>query len=310
MRTLSSRRRLTAAALVSALAAASFSAYLLGRARAAGAPATAPLTYSGVLTDAAGTPLTGMRNLQVTIWDMAVAGTQQCTVGPAPQALSPGGAFQVVLPPSCTAAVRAAADLWVEVAVDGSPLGRVKLGAVPYAIEADHAVTSDQAASGFQVPGTLSAGSAQVSGNVIVNGVVIRKIARVHGLGPIDSTDNGPVTGRTLTFTKTQAATGIRISYVDDMRINSANGGCRWEIRFNGTSCATPGALIYDTYIGGAAINHHRAVGVFGTCFGLAAGNYNIQVSVGPVPVAAAPAGDCDTGWYNQYWAIEAEEVF
>jgi hypothetical protein len=35
--------------------------------------------------------------------------------------------------------VRAQRDLWVEVLVDGNPIGRSKLGAVPYAIEAQRA---------------------------------------------------------------------------------------------------------------------------------------------------------------------------
>jgi hypothetical protein len=47
-----------------------------------------------------------------------------------------GGAFQVTLPDTCTAAVHANADLWVEVLVSGLAIGRTKLGAVPYAVVA------------------------------------------------------------------------------------------------------------------------------------------------------------------------------
>ena len=64
-------RRLFAAGLASLAAAGMASTYLLGRARAAGAPATQPLTYSGTLTDAAGVPLVGTRSIQIAIWDMA-----------------------------------------------------------------------------------------------------------------------------------------------------------------------------------------------------------------------------------------------
>jgi hypothetical protein len=215
------------------------------------------------------------------------------------------GAFQVVLPAACTTAIHANGDLWVEVFVDGTTLGRTKLGAVPYAVEADHAVRADQSAGDFMVPGTLTATNVQVSGSLI------RKITRVAGDGPEDQTDNGNLVTRTLTFVKTQAATGVRVAYNDNLRVANS-GACRWEILFNGASCAMPGPLGYDVYFGGvAAMNHHRSESVFGTCFGLAAGSYNIQVRVGTVPAASGqPLGDCDTGWYNSYWAIEAEEVF
>jgi hypothetical protein len=299
------RRRLIVAGVVSVLSLGLVSAYLLGRARAAGAPTMQPMTYSGVLTDMSGTPLTGMKNIQITLFDAATMGNQVCSYGPSAVALSSGGAFQAVLPTQCTTAVHGAGDLWVEVFVDGNTLGRTKLGAVPYAIEADHAVNADQAATNFNVPGTLTAVNAQVTGNLI------RKITRAHGLGPGDATDMGQIATRTLSFTKTQAATGIRVAYADDLRVANM-GACQWEIRFNGNSCATPGPLIYDVYYGGVpSMNHHRGEAVFGTCLGLAAGNYNIQIFVGPVGAGAGqPLGDCDTGWYNQYWSIEAEEVF
>jgi hypothetical protein len=54
------------------------------------------------------------------------------------------GRFQLALP-DCQAAVGASPDLWLEAIVDGKSLGRTKLGAVPYAIEASHAVSADSA---------------------------------------------------------------------------------------------------------------------------------------------------------------------
>lgn len=127
------------------------SAYLIGRARAAGVPTVQPLVYSGVLTDANGVPVTDkMRNIQITISDMATAGNQVCSVGPTATALT-AGAFQIPLPAQCVTAIHAAGDLWLEVFVDGASVGgRNKLGAVPYSLEADHAVsaTSAQGATG------------------------------------------------------------------------------------------------------------------------------------------------------------------
>jgi hypothetical protein len=270
-----------------------------------------PLTYSGVLTDVNGVPLTAAsKNIQVTLWDMATAGTQACSTASTATPLA-AGAFQVVLPAACTAAIHTTGDLWVELFVDGASLGRTKLGATPYAIEADHAVTADQSSGGFQVPGTLTAGNAQITGNLSVGGTVIRKIARAAGLGPNDEMDNGPIASRVLAFTKTQAATSIRVGYTDNFRVatpSGVDGACRWEIQFNGVSCAMPGKLIYDQY-SIAAFNQHRPQAVFGTCSGLAAGNYNIQITVSTAPGYLAANSNCYTGWNASYWSIEAEEV-
>ena len=79
------------------VAAGTATGYFAGRARAAGIPAMGPLSYGGVLTDAAGTPLTGSKNIQVVLWDDATAGTQQCSMTPSAQTLV-GGAFRVTLP--------------------------------------------------------------------------------------------------------------------------------------------------------------------------------------------------------------------
>jgi len=311
MRTIMRRRRLIALGMGSLLAVGVGSAYLLGRARAAGAPTMQPLTYSGVLTNTAGVPLTdASKNIQITLWDMATGGTQACSTASTATPLT-AGAFQVVLPPACTTAIHGAGDLWVEVFVDGASVGRTKLGATPYAIEADHAVNADQSAAGFQVPGTLTAGNAQVTGNVNVGGTVVRKIARAHGLGPNEEMDNGAIASRVLTFTKTQAATSIRVSYTDNFSVYTPTGtagACRWEIQFNGVSCATPGKLIYDVYVG-TTFNHHRPASLFGTCSGLAAGTYNIQVTATTAPGYVLANSDCYTGWNAAYWALEAEEV-
>jgi hypothetical protein len=110
-------------------------AYLAGRARAANIPPTAALTYSGVLTDATGVPMTGSVPIQIALWDAATAGNQICVTVSTSQMLV-GGAFQVTLPDTCTAAVHTNSDLWVEVLVSGLAIGRTKLGAVPYAVVA------------------------------------------------------------------------------------------------------------------------------------------------------------------------------
>jgi len=120
--------------------------YLAGRARAA-IPSTEVLTYSAVVTDAAGAPVTGTQNVQLQLWDMATDGNLKCSVGPSMMTLTAVGGFQVTLPANCITAVQATGDLWVEVIVNGESLGRSKLGAVPYAVEAGHALTANMATS-------------------------------------------------------------------------------------------------------------------------------------------------------------------
>lgn len=62
------------------------------------------------------------------------------------------GRFSIPLPDDCTTKVGSNAQVWVEVLVGPmantvASLGRAKLGAVPYAVEADHAVSASSAAT-------------------------------------------------------------------------------------------------------------------------------------------------------------------
>ena len=74
---------------------------------------------------------------------------------------------------------------------------------------------------------------------------------------------------------------------------------------FNEASCAAPGPLAYD-YYDPTGENLIRSQAVVGTCLGLLAGSYTIQVRVGDTP--GYGGGDAYTGW-NSYWSLEAEEV-
>jgi len=114
------------------------------QALAAGVPDVNALTYTGYLETPAGVPVTTLVNLNVSVYDAEVAGNKVCEK--AVMDLAPvAGRFQVELPDTCTAAVKANPNLWVEVLVGGASLGRSKLGAVPYALEAGHATSADSA---------------------------------------------------------------------------------------------------------------------------------------------------------------------
>jgi hypothetical protein len=120
--------------------------YLGGGAYAAGIPTSNALTYAGVLSDPGGVPLTGIKRIQISLFNRATPdGVIQCTAGPEMKTLVAGG-FQMDLT-ACAKAINATPDLWVEVFVDGVSLGRAKLGAVPFALEAGHATASDSASA-------------------------------------------------------------------------------------------------------------------------------------------------------------------
>jgi len=118
--------------------------YYASRARAAGIPQIAALVYSGTLTDGTGRPLTGSRSVQLQIYAAATGGGALCQSTATTVSLV-SGTFRVPLGHDCVAVVHANPDLYIDVLVDGASVGRAKLGAVPYAVEADtaqHAATS------------------------------------------------------------------------------------------------------------------------------------------------------------------------
>ena len=133
---ISNLKRLSVYASIAVVA--STATLLAIRARAAGIPAAAALTYTGYLENPDGTPITGKKSIGLSFYDAATDGTEVCVQKPAD--IEPvAGRFQIALPNKCAAAVQANPDLWVEIEVEGALLGRTKLGAVPYAIEAGRA---------------------------------------------------------------------------------------------------------------------------------------------------------------------------
>lgn len=161
------------AAVAAATIAVGAGAFLAGRARAAGIPASGALTYSGLLQDGAGVPLTGTEYVEVKFWNDAsitAAANLLCDTGTPTGIGLVGGRFSIQLPDDCTARVGTNAQVWAEVLLGSTSntvasLGRAKLGAVPYAVEADHAATATTAASpaaGGQIASAISALQAEV----------------------------------------------------------------------------------------------------------------------------------------------------
>jgi hypothetical protein len=106
-----------------------------------GPPAADPLVYSGMLEEG-GVGVTGPRDIKLNFWSdatLSAPANNKCQTTPAAKISVTSGRFSVPLDASCAAAVKANPDLWVEVIVENQSMGRTKLSAVPFAIEAARA---------------------------------------------------------------------------------------------------------------------------------------------------------------------------
>jgi hypothetical protein len=130
-----SRGRLT---VVTAIVVGFGGGYVYRRATAAGTPAVmGSMTYAGTLYNG-NTPVDGTMNIEVDLWDdpTSTASTNKTCSTLLPNAAVTAGRFRIPLDPACTTAAAAAPNLWSEVLVNGSSLGRTPVTAVPFAAQA------------------------------------------------------------------------------------------------------------------------------------------------------------------------------
>lgn len=114
------------------------------QASAGGVPSTEPMRYSGQLTDA-GAPVTGPREISISLWDHATSADTSnriCDTSPDSPTMVQDGDFSLALNDECAAGIHEHRDVWIEVLVEGESFGREKVGAVPYALQADSARAS------------------------------------------------------------------------------------------------------------------------------------------------------------------------
>jgi len=136
--------------VLGATAAAAALAAIGGVVLAAGTlPAAPMMTYSGVMRDESGTPLSGANKIvQVKLWRGAeTTGDELCKTDPTAVRTDGAGHFSLPLADECVDAIKSHSDAYVEVIVDTESLGTTKLGAVPYAVEATHAAEAAHAAA-------------------------------------------------------------------------------------------------------------------------------------------------------------------
>ena len=115
-------------------------AFTLGRSWASGVPASGALTYSGSLQRPDGSAVTD-EPISIKFWRADGANTPLCVADNQASVRWEGERFSVQLPDQCANAVRDNPDILLEVLVGQAQesLGRAKLGAVPFALEAARA---------------------------------------------------------------------------------------------------------------------------------------------------------------------------
>ncbi len=153
--------------LLGALGCTASIAYFATRASAEGIPSNPPMTYAGILEEN-GSPVTGEVNVTLNLWrhptssflEDLTCSTQQDNVK------VDQGHFRLALSQACVAAIQATPDLWLEVVVNTKFVGRTKLGAVPFAVQAFRSSDIEQPARDSLVPpGTVVAFAGEVAPN-------------------------------------------------------------------------------------------------------------------------------------------------
>jgi hypothetical protein len=200
---------------------------LAEHARAGGIPAANALTYTGYLETPDGAPLTDTVSVSLALWAASSGGKKVCDTG-ATKVTPLAGRFQVQLPEECSQSVHAQPDLWLEASINGTALGRTKLGAVPFAIEADHASNADSAQAADAASGALDDRIKGVEANAAA-AVSRLDAARSVTLRKLDETVDVEVSDNLwvwVTGTDSATAAAGRYSLYTYVNVNAGLTGC------------------------------------------------------------------------------------
>jgi hypothetical protein len=132
--------------LLAVLVVGGFAGFGLRTVLASGIPDMNPLYYSGTLTES-GSLVNGQRAITINLWSDGMTGTTPICQTVVSAAQVTNGRFRIALADACKTALNQNKNAWVEVIDGATTLGRSKIGAVPYAVEADHAPAADHAAT-------------------------------------------------------------------------------------------------------------------------------------------------------------------
>jgi hypothetical protein len=139
-------KRLPTLLALAAIGLAGLAGFGLRTVLASGIPDMSPLYYAGTLTEN-GQVVSGQRAITINLWADGTTGTTPLCQTVASAAQVTNGRFRIALATPCKAALNQNNNAWVEVIEGATTLGRSKIGAVPYAVEADHATDATHAAT-------------------------------------------------------------------------------------------------------------------------------------------------------------------
>jgi hypothetical protein len=260
--------------------------YRIGKAYASGIPTTNPLVYTGTLMNN-GAPAQSPQNIGISLWTDPTSSTSQvCDVPSGAVTIDALGRFSVPLNAACLTAVGANPDLYVEVDVAGAQVGaRTHLGAVPYAVEANHAVSADSAADG----GALSNQLVQLANNTFYGQFPATQAdgGYVQVTFPQYPSSNGVpqlLPGAPITFTTTQVSTvelemaGLIAAFGNS---SSDEFGCSVQFLLDGATVDSSGDG--DAYYGGSVGSTTEAyvtVAALRVLNNVPAGNHSVTVQV------------------------------
>jgi hypothetical protein len=96
-----------------------------------------PLVYSGIALDGGAPIADGTHAIGIGLFDAPTGGAALCTIAPSPIE-TVGGHFAIsVAAAACGAAIQRGEEIHVELSIDGTLLPRSRVGAVPYAVNAE-----------------------------------------------------------------------------------------------------------------------------------------------------------------------------
>lgn len=130
---------------------------------------TVPIFYTGYIEYREGVPVDGTLPFTLELYDEPTGGELLCRSGDSDAPIRiVAGYFRHRLTDECRDALRDERAVWADLTIDGERFGpRYPIGAVPYALTADHATTAERA-DDFDISGTLSvAGDLHVDGDLV-----------------------------------------------------------------------------------------------------------------------------------------------